>query len=129
MHLRWSVIPFCFPQFDGKEEFTIRISRSRQDDLKQLKVFAEMTEEHTEDTANATQPFSIYDAEYRALVIKPIPNTVQGDAEYKFFVSSWIMTFSGILGLFEARHQQQTTWSDIWRYQIWMLRNCISAPD
>ena len=61
--------------------------RNRQGEDNQIEVFAEMTEKFTEDTANATMSFSVYDAEHRALAIKPIPNTLEGDSDYKFFVS------------------------------------------
>ena len=64
------------------------IRRNRQGQNNQIEVFAEMTEQYTEDMANATMLFSVYDSEYRALAIKPIPNTFEGDADYKFFVST-----------------------------------------
>ena len=76
------------PQFDGEEPFSLTIPRTTQGQHNQIEVFAEMTEQFTEDKANTTVTFSVYDAEYRALVIKPIPNTLEGDADYVFFVST-----------------------------------------
>lgn len=74
-----------FSNFDGEEPFSFTVSRERGDDRNELEVFAEMTERYTKERANDTRTFSIYDAEYRVLVIKPIPNTIEGSSDYTFF--------------------------------------------
>ena len=50
-------------------------------------VYAEIEERFTEDKANATAEFSVHDALYKTLTIKPISYTVEGDTDYGFFVS------------------------------------------